>query len=52
MVCQKERHVDPMLPVLKVGKSTSTDKGLLTGIETYEGAMMVALGVVVTERIQ
>lgn len=51
MVCQKERHADPMLPVLQVGKPMSTDKGLLTGIGTYEGAMAVATRVVVTERI-
>ncbi len=43
MVCQKERHADPMLAVLQINKPVATNGALLTGTNTYEGAMAVVL---------
>lgn len=39
MVCQKERHADPILSLLHVSTPGFTEKALLTGMETYEAAM-------------
>ena len=43
MVCQKERHAEPILSVLYVSKPTSADGALFTGMETYDDAMAVRL---------
>ena len=43
MVCQKDRHAEPILSVLHVSKPTSATGALLTGMETYEDVIAVVL---------
>ena len=50
MVCQKERHADPILPFLKVSQPVTTDGGIVDRNGDIRRCHGDCVGVVVAEK--
>ena len=51
-MCQKERHADPILPLLQVSKPASAQRQLLTRVATYEAAIASILEFVGATKVE